>query len=156
MLLNIPCWVTTSILHTTVCSDNQLKLFNGVFSLCPVLPGMVQEDYHSQNPYHNAVHAADVTQAMYCYLKEPKVMNHTVFTHTLTHRFLLSHTTYKASLALSFSLTDPISVSCWRIIPSHFDTTTRPSTAHTPFDQIRCLRIFSLYTVIAFVSSVAL
>uniref|UniRef100_A0A3Q3L4H2 Phosphodiesterase 7B n=1 Tax=Labrus bergylta TaxID=56723 RepID=A0A3Q3L4H2_9LABR len=34
--------------------------------------GMVQEDYHSQNPYHNAVHAADVTQAMYCYLKEPK------------------------------------------------------------------------------------
>lgn len=34
---------------------------------------MVQEDYHSQNPYHNAVHAADVTQAMHCYLKEPKV-----------------------------------------------------------------------------------
>ncbi|XP_033999803.1 cAMP-specific 3',5'-cyclic phosphodiesterase 7B-like isoform X2 [Trematomus bernacchii] len=35
--------------------------------------GMVQEDYHFQNPYHNAVHAADVTQAMYCYLKEPKL-----------------------------------------------------------------------------------
>ncbi|XP_056150147.1 cAMP-specific 3',5'-cyclic phosphodiesterase 7B-like [Lampris incognitus] len=35
--------------------------------------GMVQEDYHSHNPYHNAVHAADVTQAMYCYLKEPKL-----------------------------------------------------------------------------------
>ncbi|KAL2085187.1 hypothetical protein ACEWY4_018507 [Coilia grayii] len=34
---------------------------------------MVQEDYHSQNPYHNAVHAADVTQAMYCYLREPKL-----------------------------------------------------------------------------------
>ncbi|KAM8825837.1 3',5'-cyclic-AMP phosphodiesterase 7B-like isoform 1-T1 [Synchiropus picturatus] len=34
---------------------------------------MVQEDYHSQNPYHNAVHAADVTQAMYCYLKESKL-----------------------------------------------------------------------------------
>uniref|UniRef100_A0A673ULA2 Phosphodiesterase 7A n=1 Tax=Suricata suricatta TaxID=37032 RepID=A0A673ULA2_SURSU len=33
---------------------------------------MIQEDYHSQNPYHNAVHAADVTQAMHCYLKEPK------------------------------------------------------------------------------------
>ncbi|XP_056155337.1 high affinity cAMP-specific 3',5'-cyclic phosphodiesterase 7A isoform X3 [Lampris incognitus] len=32
---------------------------------------MVQEDYHSDNPYHNAVHAADVTQAMYCYLQEP-------------------------------------------------------------------------------------
>lgn len=34
---------------------------------------MIQEDYHSQNPYHNAVHAADVTQAMHCYLREPKV-----------------------------------------------------------------------------------
>ena len=34
---------------------------------------MVQEDYHSDNPYHNAVHAADVTQAMYCYMQEPKV-----------------------------------------------------------------------------------
>lgn len=46
---------------------------------------MVQDDYHSHNPYHNAVHAADVTQAMYCYLKEPKVtMNPAVFklTHT--------------------------------------------------------------------------
>ncbi|XP_008311495.1 cAMP-specific 3',5'-cyclic phosphodiesterase 7B isoform X2 [Cynoglossus semilaevis] len=35
--------------------------------------GMLQEGYHSQNPYHNAVHAADVTQAMYCYLKEPRL-----------------------------------------------------------------------------------
>ncbi|XP_016084013.2 cAMP-specific 3',5'-cyclic phosphodiesterase 7B isoform X1 [Ornithorhynchus anatinus] len=34
---------------------------------------MVQEDYHNHNPYHNAVHAADVTQAMHCYLKEPKL-----------------------------------------------------------------------------------
>ncbi|XP_064409767.1 high affinity cAMP-specific 3',5'-cyclic phosphodiesterase 7A isoform X2 [Latimeria chalumnae] len=34
---------------------------------------MVQDDYHSRNPYHNAVHAADVTQAMHCYLKEPKL-----------------------------------------------------------------------------------
>ncbi|XP_072306889.1 high affinity 3',5'-cyclic-AMP phosphodiesterase 7A isoform X2 [Eucyclogobius newberryi] len=34
---------------------------------------MVQEDYHSDNPYHNAVHAADVTQAMYCYMREPKL-----------------------------------------------------------------------------------
>ncbi|XP_018412452.1 PREDICTED: cAMP-specific 3',5'-cyclic phosphodiesterase 7B isoform X1 [Nanorana parkeri] len=37
---------------------------------------MVQEDYHSQNPYHNAVHAADVTQAMHCYLKEPKLASY--------------------------------------------------------------------------------
>ncbi|KAK7825083.1 hypothetical protein U0070_014840 [Myodes glareolus] len=40
---------------------------------------MIQEDYHSQNPYHNAVHAADVTQAMHCYLKEPKyIMDHSL------------------------------------------------------------------------------
>jgi hypothetical protein len=39
---------------------------------------MVQEDYHSLNPYHNAVHAADVTQAMYCYLREPKVSNRAI------------------------------------------------------------------------------
>lgn len=38
---------------------------------------MVQEDYHSDNPYHNAVHAADVTQAMYCYLREPMVRQNT-------------------------------------------------------------------------------
>lgn len=34
---------------------------------------LVQEDYHNDNPYHNAVHAADVTQAMYCFLQEPMV-----------------------------------------------------------------------------------
>ncbi|XP_061900682.1 cAMP-specific 3',5'-cyclic phosphodiesterase 7B-like isoform X1 [Entelurus aequoreus] len=33
----------------------------------------VQSDYHSQNPYHNAVHAADVTQAMFCYLQDPRL-----------------------------------------------------------------------------------
>uniref|UniRef100_A0A8C4N1M7 Phosphodiesterase n=2 Tax=Eptatretus burgeri TaxID=7764 RepID=A0A8C4N1M7_EPTBU len=37
---------------------------------------MLQDDYHNQNPFHNAVHAADVTQAMNCYLKEPKLASH--------------------------------------------------------------------------------
>ncbi|XP_070556456.1 uncharacterized protein [Ptychodera flava] len=31
---------------------------------------LIEEGYHSQNPYHNAIHAADVTQAMHCYLQE--------------------------------------------------------------------------------------
>ncbi|KAG7273399.1 hypothetical protein CRUP_037461 [Coryphaenoides rupestris] len=34
---------------------------------------MVQADYHQQNPYHSALHAADVTQAIYCYLREPQL-----------------------------------------------------------------------------------
>lgn len=66
-------------------------MFQGL-TLCSSLLGMVQEDYHSQNPYHNAVHAADVTQAMYCYLKEPKVMDNTVFTRTHTLPLCLCHT----------------------------------------------------------------
>ncbi|XP_078543360.1 high affinity 3',5'-cyclic-AMP phosphodiesterase 7A isoform X2 [Lissotriton helveticus] len=36
----------------------------------------VQDDYHSQNPYHNGVHAADVIQALYCFLCEPKLAEH--------------------------------------------------------------------------------
>lgn len=53
------------------------KRSSGALLLSLLPSGMVQQDYHSQNPYHNAVHAADVTQAMYCYLKEPKVTSHT-------------------------------------------------------------------------------
>jgi len=33
----------------------------------------VEEGYHSSNPYHNAIHAADVTQAMHCFLQEHKM-----------------------------------------------------------------------------------
>ena len=32
----------------------------------------IETGYHKGNPYHNALHAADVTQAMYCYLQENK------------------------------------------------------------------------------------
>ncbi|XP_077991487.1 uncharacterized protein LOC144445719 [Glandiceps talaboti] len=31
---------------------------------------LIEEGYHCKNPYHNAIHAADVTQAMHCYLQE--------------------------------------------------------------------------------------
>ena len=33
---------------------------------------LVEEGYRS-NPYHNATHAADVTQAMHCYITQAKV-----------------------------------------------------------------------------------
>ncbi len=31
---------------------------------------LVEQGYHSANPYHNGVHAADVTQAMHCFLRQ--------------------------------------------------------------------------------------
>ena len=34
---------------------------------------MIEEGYRSSNPYHNAVHAVDVAQAMHCYISEPQV-----------------------------------------------------------------------------------
>ena len=33
----------------------------------------IEDNYHDSNPYHNIIHATDVTQAMYCYLQEKKV-----------------------------------------------------------------------------------
>ena len=33
------------------------------------------EDGYHQNPYHNAVHAADVTQAVNCFMLETKVID---------------------------------------------------------------------------------
>lgn len=47
------------------------------FSLDPVKAwkffSLVEEGYHSSNPYHNSIHAADVTQAMHCFLQENKM-----------------------------------------------------------------------------------
>uniref|UniRef100_A0A8C3S6R5 Phosphodiesterase n=1 Tax=Chelydra serpentina TaxID=8475 RepID=A0A8C3S6R5_CHESE len=57
----------------TFTADIQYKHAVLFLDVCFLYIVMVQEDYHSQNPYHNAVHAADVTQAMHCYLKEPKL-----------------------------------------------------------------------------------
>ncbi|KAI0209156.1 High affinity cAMP-specific 3',5'-cyclic phosphodiesterase 7A [Lamellibrachia satsuma] len=37
---------------------------------------LIEDSYHNSNPYHNAVHAADVTQAMHCFLKENKLAQH--------------------------------------------------------------------------------
>ncbi|XP_071964711.1 high affinity 3',5'-cyclic-AMP phosphodiesterase 7A-like isoform X2 [Antedon mediterranea] len=35
--------------------------------------GLIHRGYHGKNPYHNATHAADVTQAMHCYISDPKL-----------------------------------------------------------------------------------
>ncbi|KAL5966022.1 High affinity cAMP-specific 3'5'-cyclic phosphodiesterase 7A, partial [Taenia solium] len=35
--------------------------------------GQIEDLYHENNPYHNALHAADVTQATYCLLKRMRV-----------------------------------------------------------------------------------
>lgn len=45
-------------------------LFSGVS--CSFL-GQIEDLYHENNPYHNALHAADVTQATYCLLKRLRV-----------------------------------------------------------------------------------
>ncbi|XP_023713018.1 uncharacterized protein LOC111867414 isoform X3 [Cryptotermes secundus] len=37
---------------------------------------LVEAGYHSTNPYHNSVHATDVTQAMHCFLQEEKIKVH--------------------------------------------------------------------------------
>ncbi|KAL0280312.1 UNVERIFIED_CONTAM: hypothetical protein PYX00_001646 [Menopon gallinae] len=37
---------------------------------------LIEEGYHSTNPYHNSIHATDVTQAMHCFLQEKKIREH--------------------------------------------------------------------------------
>ncbi|XP_072931355.1 uncharacterized protein [Epargyreus clarus] len=37
---------------------------------------IIEEGYHSTNPYHNSVHAADVTQAMHCFLQQERIREH--------------------------------------------------------------------------------
>ncbi|KAG5677283.1 hypothetical protein PVAND_007053 [Polypedilum vanderplanki] len=37
---------------------------------------LIEEGYHSTNPYHNSIHATDVTQAMHCFLQETKIYEH--------------------------------------------------------------------------------
>ncbi|XP_017774967.1 PREDICTED: uncharacterized protein LOC108561508 isoform X2 [Nicrophorus vespilloides] len=34
---------------------------------------LIEEGYHNTNPYHNSIHATDVTQAMHCFLQEEKI-----------------------------------------------------------------------------------
>jgi len=50
-----------------------LDQHDGIYHLPDFFLGLVEEGYHSNNPYHNAIHATDVTQAMHCFLQEKKV-----------------------------------------------------------------------------------
>ncbi|XP_036003393.1 cAMP-specific 3',5'-cyclic phosphodiesterase 7B isoform X1 [Fundulus heteroclitus] len=87
MLSKVDTWTFDIFLFDRLTNGNSLvTLMCHLFNACGLIHhfqldmvklhrflGMVQEDYHSHNPYHNSVHAADVTQAMYCYLKETKL-----------------------------------------------------------------------------------
>ncbi|XP_047116582.1 cAMP-specific 3',5'-cyclic phosphodiesterase 4A-like isoform X3 [Schistocerca piceifrons] len=87
---------------------------------------LVEAGYHSTNPYHNSIHATDVTQAMHCFLQEEKIRMHltpleimssliAAVTHDLDHPgvnqpFLIATSNHLAALyehAQSFS---PLSV----------------------------------------------
>ncbi|CAG0883980.1 unnamed protein product, partial [Darwinula stevensoni] len=75
---------------------------------------LIEEGYHASNPYHNSIHATDVTQAMHCYLQEEKVHEHmtplelaaallAAVTHDLDHPgvnqpFLIATANHLASL----------------------------------------------------------
>ncbi|XP_033125762.1 high affinity cAMP-specific 3',5'-cyclic phosphodiesterase 7A-like isoform X2 [Anneissia japonica] len=37
--------------------------------------GLIHKGYYNVNPYHNATHAADVTQAMHCYIHDQKLFS---------------------------------------------------------------------------------
>ncbi|XP_027200230.2 uncharacterized protein LOC113794315 [Dermatophagoides pteronyssinus] len=52
---------------------NFIEIFN--LDLINVLRcfNYLEKGYHDTNPYHNSVHAADVTQAMHCFLQESKI-----------------------------------------------------------------------------------
>jgi len=44
---------------------------------------LLEFGYHSTNPYHNSIHAADVTQAMHCFIQEKKIREHMTHLETL-------------------------------------------------------------------------
>lgn len=81
---------------------------------------LIDAGYHSNNPYHNSVHAADVTQAMHCFLLEDKIREHmtpveamasliAAVTHDLDHPgvnqpFLIATSNHLAALYNNFSV----------------------------------------------------
>ncbi|XP_064486205.1 3',5'-cyclic-AMP phosphodiesterase 4A-like isoform X3 [Ornithodoros turicata] len=98
--------------------------FMGAFNLDVVKVwhcfNLIDAGYHSNNPYHNSVHAADVTQAMHCFLLEYKIREHmtpveamasliAAVTHDLDHPgvnqpFLIATSNHLAALYKNFSV----------------------------------------------------
>lgn len=95
---------------------------------------LIESCYHSSNPYHNSVHAADVTQAMHCFLRENKISSFmtpvelmsallAAVTHDLDHPgvnqpFLIATSNHLASLYKNFSVLENhhwrMAISCIR------------------------------------------
>ena len=61
------------VLSRSTHTRHWLRAFSVIHCCCCCTVVMVQADYHQRNPYHNSLHATDVTQAMYCFLRQPKV-----------------------------------------------------------------------------------
>ncbi|XP_054152985.1 high affinity cAMP-specific 3',5'-cyclic phosphodiesterase 7A-like [Oppia nitens] len=80
----------------------------------------LEAGYHDTNPYHNSVHAADVTQAMHCFILEPKIRQYltpmeamcallAAVCHDLDHpgvnqHFLIATKSHLAALYKNFSV----------------------------------------------------
>ncbi|KAK6629518.1 hypothetical protein RUM43_003335 [Polyplax serrata] len=48
------------------------QVTNPILSIA-ISNSLIEEGYHSTNPYHNSIHATDVTQAMHCFLQVKKI-----------------------------------------------------------------------------------
>ncbi|KOX80098.1 cAMP-specific 3',5'-cyclic phosphodiesterase 7B [Melipona quadrifasciata] len=62
----------------TFAAGTMRSSFSLVWASTTLQPGraFIEEGYHSTNPYHNSIHATDVTQAMHCFLQEEKIRTH--------------------------------------------------------------------------------
>lgn len=57
----------------SILRSHTFAVFNVFYYGWNSLTALIEEGYHSTNPYHNSIHATDVTQAMHCFLQEEKV-----------------------------------------------------------------------------------
>lgn len=105
----------------------------------------VERHYHTANPYHNGVHAADVTQAMACFIHEPIFRQNLTFVekmaaiiaavgHDLDHpglneKFLISTSSHLAGL---YNNTSVLENHHWRTCVALMHETGFASALDTP------------------------